>query len=63
MLNKSKYFYCRVMHPVARTIKAVKIKPSFATTVQDIYYVLITIVTCFGSFNGHLQAISHNTKC
>jgi hypothetical protein len=49
-----------VMHPVARTIKAVKIKPSFATTVQDIDYVLITIATCFGSFNGHLQVISHN---
>jgi hypothetical protein len=43
-------------------IVAVKIKPSSATTAQDIYYVLITIVTCFGSFNGNLQAISHNTK-
>jgi hypothetical protein len=50
------------MHPVARTIKAVKIKLSFATTVQDIYYVPITIATYFGSFGGHLQAISHNTK-
>jgi hypothetical protein len=36
------------MHPVARTIKAVKVKPSFATTAQDIYYVPITIATCFG---------------
>jgi hypothetical protein len=26
-----------VMRPVARTIKAVKIKPSFATTAQEIY--------------------------
>jgi hypothetical protein len=33
--------YCRDMHPVARTIKVVKIKPS--TTVQDIYHVLIII--------------------
>jgi hypothetical protein len=55
--------YCRIMHPVARTIKAVKIKPSFATTVRDIYYVPITISTCFDSFNGNLQVISHNIKC
>jgi hypothetical protein len=39
----TKYFYCRDMHPVARTIKVVKIKPSLATTVQDIYNVLIII--------------------
>jgi hypothetical protein len=45
------------MHPVARTIKAVRIKPPFATTVQDIHYVPIIIATCFGSFNGHLQVI------
>jgi hypothetical protein len=45
------------MHPVARTIKVVKIKPSLATTVQDIYYVLIIIATCFGLFSGHLQVI------
>jgi hypothetical protein len=45
------------MCTVARTNKAVKIKPSFATTVQDIYYVLITIATCFGLFNGHPQVI------
>jgi hypothetical protein len=51
------------MHPVARTIKAVKIKPLFAATVQDVYYVLITIAACFGSFSGHLQAISQSTKC
>jgi hypothetical protein len=49
--------YCKVMHPVARTIKAVKIKSLFATTLQDIYYVLITIPTCFSSFSGHLQVI------
>jgi hypothetical protein len=42
-----------------RAVKAVKIKPSLATTVPDIYYVPITIATCFGSFSGHLQAISH----
>jgi hypothetical protein len=35
--------YCRVMNPVACTIKVVNIKPSLATTVQDIYYVLIFI--------------------
>jgi hypothetical protein len=29
------------MHPVARIIKVVRIKPSLATIVQDIYYVLI----------------------
>jgi hypothetical protein len=38
-------------------IKVVKIKPSLATTVQDIYYVLIVIATCFGLFNGHPQVI------
>jgi hypothetical protein len=43
------------MHPVACTIKVVKIKPSLATTVQDIYYVLIIILTCFGLLNGHPQ--------
>jgi hypothetical protein len=45
------------MHPVALTVKAVKIKPSLAPTVQDIYYVFIIIATCFDLFNGHLQMI------
>jgi hypothetical protein len=45
------------MHPVVRTVKVVKIKPSLATTVQDIYYILIIIAACFGAFNGHPQAI------
>jgi hypothetical protein len=45
------------MHPVARTIKVVQIKPSLATTVQGIYYVLIVIASCVGLFNGHAQAI------
>jgi hypothetical protein len=44
------------MHPVGRIIKAVKIKPLLATTVQDIYYVLIVIATCLGLFNDHPQA-------
>jgi hypothetical protein len=38
-------------------IKAVKIKLSLATTVQDIYYILIITTTCFGLFKGHPQAI------
>jgi hypothetical protein len=38
------------MHPVARTIKVVKIKPSLATTVQDIYYVLIVIAITSDGF-------------
>jgi hypothetical protein len=37
--------------------KVVKIKSSLATTVKDINYVLITIATCLGLFNGHPQAI------
>jgi hypothetical protein len=45
------------MHPVARTINVVRIKPSLATIVQDINYVLIIIATCFGLFNGHPQTI------
>jgi hypothetical protein len=32
--------YCRVMHPVAHTINAVRIKPSLVTIVQDIMFLL-----------------------
>jgi hypothetical protein len=55
--HRESNLYCRVKHPVARTIKVVKIKPSLATTVLDIYYVIIIIATCFGLSNGHPQAI------
>jgi hypothetical protein len=41
------------MHPVAGTIKAVKIKPSFATTVQDI----ITFLLQSRNVSAHSMAI------
>jgi hypothetical protein len=56
----STYFYYGVMHPVARTIKTIKIKLSFATIDKMYLFLLITI--CFGSHKWPSSGDSHDTK-
>jgi hypothetical protein len=48
--------YCRVMHPVARTINVVR-RNHLSQQLYKICYSFIIIATCFGLFHGHPQAI------